>query len=81
MTLRWRQVDERHAVSECGRYKVCCVTLNGVDVFEAWHKGKMLDAATSETSAAMRKVCAEHAASSAAPEVDFSAIRPTEDKR
>jgi hypothetical protein len=81
MSLRWRQVDAYHAVSECGRYSVCKVVIDGAQWFEAWFGKQMLDSAQAENSAAMRARCEQHAEQLPPPELSFEGIRPPEDPR
>jgi hypothetical protein len=55
--LRWRQVSDYHCRSECGRYKVCWVSVDGVIYFEAWKGREMIGNGESGDSKAMREVC------------------------
>jgi hypothetical protein len=55
--IKWRQVDDYHAVSDCGRYKVCRIIWGGAMFYEAWRGKTFLARAEDSDSKAMRKVC------------------------
>jgi hypothetical protein len=60
--IKWRQVDDYHAVSDCGSYKVCRIVWGGAMFYEAWRGKTFLARAEDSDSKAMRKVCQQDAA-------------------
>ena len=37
--MKFTRRDDYHAVSDCGRYSICRVTVGGQDMLEAWRTG------------------------------------------
>lgn len=63
----WTRVDDYHQRSDCGRYRVCAVRLEGVCKFEAWYcaSGKDQNLGIFEEAAQGRRACENHAAKQA----------------